>query len=117
MVPNPSALLTRRLLTPVLGQLTALFDVVLLDAPALDASSDAAGLSPLADRTVLVANRHSTPGPAVREAISAIEAAGGQVIGAVINGHRDEKPARQLAPAAQARPDPSPQRTFRRGTA
>ena len=92
MVPNPSALLARRLRGPVLGQLTALFDVVLLDVPAMDASSDAAGLSPLADRTVLVANRHTTPGPAVRDTISAIEAAGGQVIGAVINGHRDEKP-------------------------
>jgi capsular exopolysaccharide synthesis family protein len=96
MVPSPSALLTRRLLTPVLEQLTSRYDFVLLDAPSVDASSDAAGLSPLAAMTVLVADRHRTPGPAVRAAVSTIEAAGGQVIGAVVNGHREEKPRRRL---------------------
>lgn len=86
---NASPLLSARLLTPVIEQLQAKYDVVLVDAPSVAASSDAARLSHLAAMTVLVANTHSTTLPAIRAAISAIHSAGGHVIGAVVNGHRD----------------------------
>jgi len=61
------------------------FDLVLIDAPALQRSSTGVEIAGLADITLAVVEAESTRAAVARRMIEQIEAAGGQVIGAVLN--------------------------------
>ena len=73
----------------VLAELSACFDMVILDTPPVLAVADAAAVAPLVDGVLLVVagatNRH-----AVGQALRQLESVGARVIGAVLNDSRGE---------------------------
>jgi len=64
------------------------FDLVVVDSPALERSSSGVVISGLADMTLAVVEAERTRAAAVRNLIDRIHAAGGQVIGAILNKRR-----------------------------
>ncbi|MHB8283764.1 MAG: P-loop NTPase family protein, partial [Caulobacteraceae bacterium] len=64
------------------------FDLVVVDSPALERSSSGVVIAGLADMTLGVVEAERTRAAAVRNLIDRVEAAGGQVIGAVLNKRR-----------------------------
>lgn len=66
--------------------------VTVLDSPGLGASPVSAALSRFCDGTVLVVQAGRTKAAAVRAARAEVERFGGQVVGAVLNRHREAAP-------------------------
>jgi capsular exopolysaccharide synthesis family protein len=83
--PNPAELLGSRRFRDLLGRLSELSDVVILDSPPLLAVTDAAVLSAIAAGTVLVVNCGETRASAAREAAERLGGVGARVLGVVIN--------------------------------
>lgn len=83
--PNPSELLATRTLGDLLVRARSRYDVVLVDAPPLLPVADAAVLSVLASGVVLVVDTTRSRRAHVREAVQAVEQAGGRILGAVLN--------------------------------
>lgn len=75
-------------LAPILEHLRTRFDLILIDAPAFGASSDAVLLSKNIDGFVLVVEAGKTRHQAVRQYISQIEAQQGSVFGVILNKRR-----------------------------
>jgi succinoglycan biosynthesis transport protein ExoP len=93
--PNPGQLLGSTGMKRLLSELTAKYDVVLLDSPALLSVADAASLTGLAGGCVLVVGAGLTHRRQLRRAIEALNAAGGHLDGLILN-----KVVSQEAPAA-----------------
>lgn len=83
--PNPSELLGSTAMAKLLDQLTARYDVVLLDTPPLLPVTDAAVLSKMAGGTLVIAGADRVHRPQLRESLDALATAGAYVHGVVLN--------------------------------
>jgi hypothetical protein len=72
----------------LLQQLRARSQYVVIDCPALSASSDCISIAPLVDGIVLVVEADRTRKAQIRNATCRIEAAGGKILGLVLNKRR-----------------------------
>jgi hypothetical protein len=72
----------------LIQQLRSRFQFSGIDCPALSASSDMVSLAPLVDGVVLVVEADRTKNSQIRNAERQIEAAGGKVLGLVLNKRR-----------------------------
>jgi Mrp family chromosome partitioning ATPase/uncharacterized protein involved in exopolysaccharide biosynthesis len=70
---------------PLLARLASQFDVIILDTPPVLVNADAAILAPLADGVILVVRAGQTEREAVEQAYEQLMAAGGHVLGVVLN--------------------------------
>lgn len=83
--PNPSELLGSSAMERLLDELTARYDVVLLDTPPLLPVTDAAVLSNLTGGSMLVVGADRVHRPQLREAIASLTTAGAHLHGVVLN--------------------------------
>jgi polysaccharide biosynthesis transport protein len=83
--PNPQELLASPRFEQILRELSAQFDVVVLDSPPLQLVSDALVLSPLATAVLYVVKADDTPYPLARRGIRKLLRVNAPVIGAVLN--------------------------------
>jgi capsular exopolysaccharide synthesis family protein len=83
--PNPSELLGSAAMERLLGELTATYDVVLLDTPPLLPVTDAAVLSSLVGGSLLVIGADRVQRPQLQQAIESLETAGAHLHGVVVN--------------------------------
>jgi capsular exopolysaccharide synthesis family protein len=83
--PNPAELLGSQRMRAVMDLLKADADLVIFDSPPLEAVTDSAILSSLVDGTLLVVDTARSRRRAVRLAREALERAGANVLGAVLN--------------------------------
>lgn len=83
--PNPAELLSSHRFAGFLANARQQFDYVLLDAPPVEAVSDAAILSTQVDGTLLVLDAQSTRKGHVRQAVRALETVGAGILGTVMN--------------------------------
>ncbi len=89
--PNPSRLLRSSRFAAVLAATRRTHDLVIVDAPALLVSSDAALVTDQADGVVMVVRSGVTPMPVVNRAIELVD--GERLRGVVLNGARSSVPA------------------------
>jgi polysaccharide biosynthesis transport protein len=83
--PNPSELLGSAAMERMLGELTAKYDVVLLDTPPLLPVTDAAVLSSLVGGSLLVVGADRVHRPQLQQAIESLQTAGAHIHGVVVN--------------------------------
>jgi capsular exopolysaccharide synthesis family protein len=83
--PNPSELLGSTAMERLLDQLTARYDVVLLDSPPVLPVTDAAVLSKLAGGTLVIVGADRVHRPQLRESLEALATAGAYIHGVVLN--------------------------------
>jgi capsular exopolysaccharide synthesis family protein len=83
--PNPSELLGSTAMERMLAELTATYDVVLLDTPPLLPVTDAAVLSNFAGGTLLVIGADRVQRPQLKQALESLETAGAHLYGVVVN--------------------------------
>ena len=83
--PNPSELLGSTAMERLLADLTATYDVVLLDTPPLLPVTDAAVLSSLVGGSLLVVGADRVHRPQLQQAIESLETAGAHIHGLVVN--------------------------------
>lgn len=83
--PNPQELLGRPVFQKFLAELDKLFDVVILDTPAGEASADAQMIATRACGALMVARRHRTSARAVKALSGHLVGIGATLMGAVIN--------------------------------
>ena len=83
--PNPSELLGSTAMERLLAQLTANYDIVLLDTPPLLPVTDAAVLSNLVGGSLLVIGADRVQRPQLQQAIDALDVAGAHLHGVVVN--------------------------------
>jgi polysaccharide biosynthesis transport protein len=88
--PNPSELLTSKMMGQILDRLNAAFDLIVIDTPPLLTVTDAAALAPAMDGVILVAKPGSTKLGAFRQSLDQLRAVGARVLGVVLN---DVKPS------------------------
>ena len=72
----------------VLGKARDRFDLILIDAPALQRSAAALAIAPYADITLAVVEAEKTRAAVTRAMVDRIETAGGEVMGAILNKRR-----------------------------
>jgi capsular exopolysaccharide synthesis family protein len=90
--PNPSELLAGYAIEDLLKQLQQSYEVVLIDAPPLLRSTDAAVLGNLAGRAVLVVGLNQVRRADVAAALESLEATGADVLGMVLNKAKHVRP-------------------------
>ncbi|MGN6475396.1 MAG: polysaccharide biosynthesis tyrosine autokinase [Mycobacteriales bacterium] len=83
--PNPSEIVGSQLFNQILQQLTAIADIVIIDAPPLLPVSDALALSVQVDGVLVVARHGSTSRAAAHEARSRLDSVGANLVGYVFN--------------------------------
>ncbi len=83
--PNPAELVGSQRMAALLDELRQDSDLVIFDSPPLEAVTDAALLSSFADGTLLVVDASKSRRRAVRAAREALDRAGANVVGAVLN--------------------------------
>jgi succinoglycan biosynthesis transport protein ExoP len=83
--PNPAELLGSHRMQAVLDRLKAAEELVIFDAPPLQAVTDAAVLSTFLDGALLVIRARKTRRNAVRQGRDVLDRAGAHVLGAVLN--------------------------------
>jgi capsular exopolysaccharide synthesis family protein len=83
--PNPAELLGSLLMKPLLDQLALMYDIVLLDAPAMLPVVDSSVLAPIVDGVALVVRRNMVREEAVREACKQLELSNTNLIGLIVN--------------------------------
>ncbi len=84
-VPDATAYLQSDALTLLLDHLSASYDAILFDTPALEAGSDAALLAAQVDQTIIVATSGAPTALALADAVSQIRGLGGHMLGIVLN--------------------------------
>ena len=89
---NPSDLLGGHAIEDVLKQLAESYEVVLIDAPPLRGSTDAAVLANLAGRAVLVVGLAQVRRADVAVALESLESTGASVLGLVLNKAKHARP-------------------------
>jgi polysaccharide biosynthesis transport protein len=85
MSPNPSELLGSSAMQRLLEELLASYDIVLLDTPPMLPVTDAAVLSKLASGTLLILGADRVRRAQLHVALESLEAAGGHVLGLIMN--------------------------------
>jgi capsular exopolysaccharide synthesis family protein len=83
--PNPSELLGSTAMAGLLEQLSASYDIVLLDGPPLLPVTDAVVLSKLAGGALVVVGADRTHRPQLQQSLELLETAGAHVFGIVMN--------------------------------
>lgn len=83
--PNPLDLLLSNRFKETLAELSAEFDMVVIDSPPVELVSEALVLSPMVTSTVLVVKAMSTPAPLVRKSLTRLQRAGGNILGVIVN--------------------------------
>ena len=82
---GPGELLANANLTALFGELRSQFDFVLIDAPPVLSTADAASISPHVDGTIIVVDSSRTDTDALLRVRSELERSGGTIVGAVLN--------------------------------
>ena len=90
--PNPSELLGSPQMLSILAELEAAYDAVIVDAPPVLPVTDAAVLSSSGVNTVLVVGAQGVNTTDVYESLTALELAGGRVLGLILNKLRIPEP-------------------------
>jgi chain length determinant protein tyrosine kinase EpsG len=83
--PNPQELLLRPLFAKLLEELALEFDVIILDTPAGDASTDAQTIAIRASGAVVLARKNLTSVHACRRLVKSLADAGVVVVGSILN--------------------------------
>lgn len=83
--PNPAELLHTPRFVQLLDELSALFDLVVLDSPPLGVVTDAAILSRLVDGTIIVARQGKTNKAALRNVARQLVSLDARLLGVVLN--------------------------------
>lgn len=83
--PNPAELLGSAKMVALLDDLSARYDLLVIDTPPLLAASDAAILGRITDGTLMVIRAGQTQRVAVQEAIQQLHTVGARVLGTVLN--------------------------------
>jgi len=84
-LPDPGELLALPSLRATLHELTDRFDIVLVDAPALHSTADAAVLSKVTDSALLVVRANHTRTTDVERSMDLLQRVGARLAGAVLN--------------------------------
>jgi capsular exopolysaccharide synthesis family protein len=87
-VPSPAQLLSSAGLQSVIMAVLSLYDWVIIDGPAATSYPDASSIATACGGTVLVIEAESTRSEVIDEAKRNLEAAGAEVLGAVLNRRR-----------------------------
>ncbi|GAB6858983.1 tyrosine-protein kinase domain-containing protein [Microbacterium xylanilyticum] len=82
--PNPAELLGSKAMEDLIEQLTAAFDIVLVDTPPVLPVTDAVVISRVCTGVILAAASRGVAAARIAESADKIDAAGGRVIGAVL---------------------------------
>ena len=90
--PNPPALLGSDRMKSFLTEMMSSFQFVILDAPPVMPIADARVLATMVEGVILVVRAGRVPKSMVRRACLLLEAAGGTVLGAVLNGLDERGP-------------------------
>jgi capsular exopolysaccharide synthesis family protein len=83
--PNPSELLGSRSMAELLGVLTGLYDIVLIDTPPLLPVTDAAILAKLTGGALVVVGANSLSRQQLGASLGSLETVGARVLGVVLN--------------------------------
>lgn len=87
-VDDPLELLAPAQVGSLLADLKNRFDITIIDTPAVNSSLDVAQFTPVADAVILVLRAGTTSRREARESVAALTAAGGNVIGVVLNQYQ-----------------------------
>jgi capsular exopolysaccharide synthesis family protein len=104
---NPSELLSSVALEPLLRDLEADYDLLLLTAPPVLDFTDATVLATVVNAALLTVRLGRTPRDAVRQAVRSLRDVGAHVLGAVALASRDRRPLRTTAQSRRTPRDPS----------
>ena len=85
--PNPSELLSRPEFKEFASAEAGKYDVILLDTPPGDSSSDAQAIAARAGGALMVARENHSRIEAISRSTGAVHSAGAEVIGCVLNRH------------------------------
>ncbi|MDQ1576677.1 MAG: tyrosine-protein kinase [Microbacteriaceae bacterium] len=83
--PNPSELLSSRVMSDLVTRLKAKYDVVVIDTPPMTAVADAAILARLVDGALIVADRTRVHRPQLVQTTDSLAKSGVRVLGVVFN--------------------------------
>lgn len=83
--PNPSDLLGSQRMRALIEQVSAQYDVVLVDAPPVLPFADTVATAPYCDGTILVVRQGKTREEHVRQTVEALEAVGSPILGTVLS--------------------------------
>ncbi|HRL48590.1 MAG TPA: polysaccharide biosynthesis tyrosine autokinase [Propioniciclava sp.] len=86
--PNPAELLTSDAMHALLEEASAGYDYVVLDTPPISSVADANLMSPLVDGAIVVVDATKTHRSQLAAALESFRAAGGRMIGVVLNKAR-----------------------------
>ncbi len=86
--PNPAELLTSDAMQALLEEASVDYDYVVLDAPPISSVADANLMSPLVDGAIVIVDAMKTHRSQLSAALQSFQAAGGRVIGLVLNRAR-----------------------------
>lgn len=84
--PNPSEMLSSKVMENLLEELKGSFDYIILDTPPVQAVTDSQILSTKADGTILVVRSERTKKDSVHNAINLLKKVNANIIGTVLNG-------------------------------
>ncbi|WP_127503271.1 polysaccharide biosynthesis tyrosine autokinase [Actinoplanes solisilvae] len=96
---DPGEVLASPKLAATVRELTARFDIVLIDAPPLHGVADAAVLSKVTDGALLIVRANRTRTADVRRSTDLLEQVGARLVGAVLNALPRRLPTEPAAPA------------------
>jgi len=82
--PNPAQFLQSEKLNGIFQELKELFDVIIIDAPALE-FADAVGLLPTVDGCIYIANTQRTKEGKALQSMESLKNYGGDILGVVLN--------------------------------
>ncbi len=83
--PNPLDLLLSVRFKETLAELSAEYDMIVIDSPPVELVSEALVLAPMVTNTALVVKAMSTPAPLVRKSLMRLQRAGGNMLGVIVN--------------------------------
>lgn len=84
--PNPSEMLSSKVMENLLEELKGSFDYIILDTPPVQAVTDSQILSTKSDGTILVVRSERTKKDSVKNAINLLKKVNANIIGTVLNG-------------------------------
>ena len=84
--PNPSEMLSSKIMEKLLESLKDTFDYIILDTPPVQAVTDSQILSTKSDGTILVVRAERTKKESVQIAINLLKKVNANIIGTVLNG-------------------------------
>ncbi len=84
--PNPSEMLSSKIMEKLLESLKDTFDYIILDTPPVQAVTDSQILSTKSDGTILVVRAERTKKESVQNAINLLKKVNANIIGTVLNG-------------------------------